>query len=133
MIDKRFLNFRNYSTFKSYLDAGEIRQDSIVFVADENKTLIWTHGKEYLCGGGEVSEAILTLLNAKVDKSALRTLTTTRYQQLVDNDQVDPNTYYFTYEGEDEEEHTGWVFGDTFPAIFTERWAFGGTFPITLT
>lgn len=104
-----------------------------MFVADENRTLIWTHGKEYLCGGGNVSEAILALLNAKVDKSALRTLTTTRYQQLVDNNQVDPDTYYFTYEGEDEEEHTGWVFGDTFPVIFTEQWAFGKTFPITLT
>lgn len=131
MIDKRFLNFINYNTFKRYLDAGEIRQDSIVFVADENRTCIWTHGKEYLCGGG-TSEATLELLNNKVDKQSLVTLTTSRYQQLVDNGQVDPNVYYFTYEGEDEEEHTGWHFGDTFPVIFTNEWEFNGTFPINL-
>lgn len=132
MINKRFLNFINYSTFKRYLDAGEIRQDSIVFVADENKTLIWTHGKEYLCGKQEISEAILNLINSKVDKQSLITLTASKYQRLVDNDQVDPDVYYFTYEGEDEEEHTGWVFGDTFPVIFTDKWEFGKTFPINL-
>jgi len=58
------------------------------------------------------------------------TLTQAQYQELVDNNQVEHNTYYFTYEGEPETE--GWHFGDPFPIILTDTWEFGGTFPITL-
>lgn len=58
------------------------------------------------------------------------TLAQSQYQELVDNNQVDRNTYYFTYEGEPETDE--WHFGDTFPIIFKGTWEFGGTFPITL-
>ena len=58
------------------------------------------------------------------------TLTQGQYQDLVDNNLVDRNTYYFTYEGMPESDE--WHFGDPFPIIFTETWEFGGTFPITL-
>ena len=59
------------------------------------------------------------------------TLTKNRYNSLVENDLIDPETYYFTYEGEEPSGET-WHFGDHFPIIFTETWEFGGTFPITL-
>lgn len=62
------------------------------------------------------------------DIPKLVTLTIQQYQALGDN--VDPNTYYFTYDGE--EEPSNWVFGDRFPVIFTNTWTFGGTFPIKL-
>jgi hypothetical protein len=58
------------------------------------------------------------------------TLTAEEYESLVRTNMVDPNTYYFTYEGE--APSTDWHFGDNFPIIFTDNWAFGGTFPITL-
>jgi hypothetical protein len=58
------------------------------------------------------------------------TLTQGQYRELVDNNLVDRNTYYFTYEGMPESNE--WRFGDPFPIIFTETWEFGGTFPITL-
>lgn len=58
-------------------------------------------------------------------------LTQEQYQELVNNNQVERNTYYFTYEGEPETE--GWHFGDPFPIILTGTWEFGGTFPITFT
>lgn len=58
------------------------------------------------------------------------TLAQSQYQELVDNNQVDRNTYYFIYEGEPETDE--WHFGDTFPIIFKGTWEFGGTFPITL-
>lgn len=58
------------------------------------------------------------------------TLAQSQYQELVDNNQVERNTYYFTYEGEPESDE--WHFGDPFPIIFKGTWEFGGTFPITL-
>ena len=64
--------------------------------------------------------------------SKMVTLSASAYQNLVDNNLVDRNTYYFTYEGEDVPEGDTWQFGGTFPIVFTETWAFGGTFPITL-
>lgn len=65
--------------------------------------------------------------------SRMITLTTARYNALVEQELIDPNTYYFTYDGE--EESDTWHFGESFPIILTEgnNWAFGGTFPITLT
>lgn len=51
MINRRFLNFETYGEFQSKLP--EIPQDSIVFV--QSKPCIWTHGKEYVCRGGDAS------------------------------------------------------------------------------
>ena len=47
------------------------------------------------------------------------TLTIQAYERLVEINGVNPDTYYFTYEGEDEA--AGWVFGDTFPVIFSDK------------
>jgi len=77
----------------------------------------------------ELNTAIRNLnITANIPK--LVTLTTSQYQALVDADEIDADTYYFTYEGE--EEPSNWVFGDKFPVTFTNTWTFGGTFPITL-
>jgi len=78
----------------------------------------------------EEMEGILDEYNSR--NSKMVTLSASAYQYLVDNNLVDRNTYYFTYEGEDIPEGDTWQFGDTFPIVFTETWAFGGTFPITL-
>lgn len=78
----------------------------------------------------EEMEGILNEYNSR--NSKMVTLSASAYQYLVDNDLVDRNTYYFTYEGEDVPEGDTWHFGDPFPIIFTETWEFGGTFPITL-
>ena len=59
------------------------------------------------------------------------TLTKTRYDSLVEQELIDPETYYFTYEGKEPSGET-WHFGDHFPIILTGTWEFGGTFPITL-
>lgn len=67
-----------------------------------------------------------------VNSSNMVTLSEEEYQALVAADEVDPNTYYFTYNAADYPEHTTWTFGDKFPITFTEQWAFGGTFPIIL-
>lgn len=56
------------------------------------------------------------------------TLSARAYQLLVDANAVDPNTYYFTYEGDDIQ---SWTFGGTFPITFGSEST--GTFPITLT
>jgi hypothetical protein len=69
--------------------------------------------------------------NASGKATNMITLTKNRYDSLVENDLIDPETYYFTYEGEEPSGET-WHFGDPFPIIFTETWEFGGTFPITL-
>lgn len=66
------------------------------------------------------------------NSSNMVTLSEEEYQALVDADEVDLNTYYFTYNAADYPEHTTWTFGGTFPITFTEQWAFGGTFPINL-
>ena len=59
------------------------------------------------------------------------TLTKTRYDSLVEQELIDPETYYFTYEGEEPSKNT-WHFGDPFPITLTDNWTFGGTFPIRL-
>ena len=45
LIDKRFVHFLTRNAFNTAQTAGEISNDSIVFVADEKR--IWTHGKFY--------------------------------------------------------------------------------------
>lgn len=45
LIDKRFVHFLTRNAFNTAQAAGEISNDSIVFVADEKR--IWTHGKFY--------------------------------------------------------------------------------------
>jgi len=57
------------------------------------------------------------------------TLSASQYQVLVNSNLVDSNTYYFTYE--DEEETTSWTFGNTFPVILAGDGL--GEFPIALT
>ena len=64
------------------------------------------------------------------------TLTESAYQALVEAGEVNPNTYYFTYVEEEQEEpssDTTWHFGDAFPIIFNDKWEFGDNFPIILT
>ena len=78
----------------------------------------------------EEMEGILEEYNSR--NSKMVTLSASAYQYLVDNNLVDRNTYYFTYEGEDEPSGDTWHFGDAFPIVLTDNWAFGGTFPITL-
>ena len=56
------------------------------------------------------------------------TLSEAKYQWLASLNAINPYTYYFTYEGE--EETSNWTFGDTFPIVFGENGI--GTFPITL-
>ena len=77
----------------------------------------------------EINNAIQNL-NITTNVPKLVTLTTSQYQALVDADEVDADTYYFTYDGE--EEPNDWVFGDKFPVTFANTWTFGGTFPIKL-
>ena len=62
------------------------------------------------------------------------TLSKGRYNRLVENDEINPNTYYFTYEGEEGEEGNTWHFGEPFPIVLTNsKWTFGEAFPIILT
>lgn len=64
--------------------------------------------------------------------SRMVTLTTDQYEILVQNNAVQSDTYYFTYEGEPEREL--WQFGDRFPVIFSDNtWGFGDKFPVILT
>nr|DAR36533.1 MAG TPA: hypothetical protein [Caudoviricetes sp.] len=45
MINKRFLNFKTYAEFSRLNESGEIRPESIVWIADTNQ--MWTHGTLY--------------------------------------------------------------------------------------
>lgn len=45
MINKRFLNFKTYAEFSRLKEAGEIRPESIVWIADTNQ--MWTHDTLY--------------------------------------------------------------------------------------
>lgn len=64
--------------------------------------------------------------------SRMVTLTTDQYEILVQNNAVQSDTYYFTYEGEAETDL--WHFGDKFPIILTDQSTPDniGTFPINL-
>ena len=55
MINRRFLNYKLYSSFKRDLNGGQISKDAIVFIQDESHPCIWTHNKEYLCNVGKSS------------------------------------------------------------------------------
>ncbi len=66
----------------------------------------------------------------KPTRSKMLTLTEEEYQQLVQNNEVEEDVYYFTYIPEVDPNAT-WGFGDEFPIIFRDKWTFGGTFPIT--
>lgn len=71
-----------------------------------------------------------------VTNNNMITLTESAYQALVETGEVNPNTYYFTYVEEEQEEpssDTTWHFGDAFPIIFNDKWEFGNNFPIILT
>lgn len=64
------------------------------------------------------------------------TLSTGDYELLVQNNNVDPTVYYFTYEGEVTQPVSGdaWTFGGTFPITFTDGNSSNGigSFPINL-
>lgn len=48
MIKNLLLHYASYSAFQRDLEANEINDNSIVFVADDEHPCIYTHGKEYL-------------------------------------------------------------------------------------
>lgn len=93
---------------------------------------------------GEGIEIVGNTISSRGERMV--TLSQSRYNQLVEQGLINPNTYYFTYEGEEPESYTWhfgdtfpivfnqgeWKFGDSFPIIFMDNWAFGGTFPIIL-
>lgn len=109
-----------------------VREEIINERIDELKALIDDINEKYISWGinenGEGGESNPVPTN----NSSMVTLSDEQYQALVAADEVNPNTYYFTYNAADYPEHTTWTFGDKFPITFTEQWAFGGTFPITL-
>lgn len=45
VIDKKLIHFTNLATFEQRLDAGDIKDTSIVFIQDAKR--IWTHGQYY--------------------------------------------------------------------------------------
>lgn len=45
VIDKKLIHFTNLATFEQRLNAGEIKDTSIVFIQDAKR--IWTHGQYY--------------------------------------------------------------------------------------
>lgn len=47
MINKRFLYYTNRNNFQQALNNGEIDNNSIVFVSDEDGKFIWTQGEEF--------------------------------------------------------------------------------------
>lgn len=73
-------------------------------------------------------------LNMQSDvQSRMVTLSESEYQDMVQNNTVDPTVYYFTYES-GATNTTTWVFGGTFPVTFTDGNSSNGigTFPINL-
>lgn len=111
-------DFANYVEIVEQLKRDFERYKSVITVTDSFVTR-------------DEMDSILDEYNSR--NSKMVTLSASAYQYLVDNDLVDRNTYYFTYEGENIPEGDTWHFGDPFPIILTDNWAFGGTFPITLT
>lgn len=55
MINRRFLNYKHYSSFLRDLNDEQISQDAIVFIQDESHPCIWTHGKEYMANTSTTS------------------------------------------------------------------------------
>ena len=62
MINRRFFNYKLYSSFLRDLNDDQISEDAIVFIQDESHPCIWTHGKEYTSNIGKtsLSEGVLT-------------------------------------------------------------------------
>ena len=47
MINKQFLYYTDYNNFQQALNNGDINNNSIVFIANEDEKLIWTQGKVF--------------------------------------------------------------------------------------
>lgn len=123
----------------NYAQVGYLNQrlEDLQRIIDEKYVLkkdVYTPGKTW-SSSDVVSMGDTTVVNTGSTGTSssggknMVTLTEARYQWLVGVGAIDPSTYYFTYEGE--EETNNWTFGGTFPIIFGESGV--GTFPITLT
>lgn len=65
LINKRFLYFKTYDAFQSRLDAGAIKNDSIVFI-DEGD-IIWTQGKIFSTSDQDIRDAVGALQENTAD------------------------------------------------------------------
>lgn len=80
MINKRFLNFKTYAEFNRLKEAGEIRPESIVWIADTNQ--MWTHDTLYSSITEEQARKLAGILN---DGAGLKYLTDKlTYEELPD-------------------------------------------------
>lgn len=61
MINKRFLNFKTYAEFDRLKQAGEIRPESIVWIADTNQ--MWTHDAFYNSITKEQAEKLAKIIS----------------------------------------------------------------------
>lgn len=59
---ENLINFKKYEDFKASMEAGEIKETSIVFIEDQKK--IYTHGTEF---DGSISSAPITDLTEILD------------------------------------------------------------------
>lgn len=59
---ENLINFKKYEDFKAAVEAGEIKNDSIVFIDDKQK--IYTHGVEF---DGSISSEPITDLTEILD------------------------------------------------------------------
>lgn len=62
MINKRFLNFKTYAEFDRLKQAGEIRPESIVWIADTNQ--MWTHDAFYNSITKEQAEKLAKIIDS---------------------------------------------------------------------
>lgn len=80
MINKRFLNFKTYAEFDRLKEAGEIRPESIVWIADTNQ--MWTHDTLY---SSITEEQVRKLAGILTDGAGLKYLTDKlTYEELPD-------------------------------------------------
>lgn len=80
MINKRFLNFKTYAEFDRLKEAGEIRPESIVWIADTNQ--MWTHDTLY---NSITEEQARKLAGISTDGAGLKYLTDKlTYEELPD-------------------------------------------------
>lgn len=61
MINKRFLNFKTYAEFDRLKQAGEIRPESIIWIADTNQ--MWTHDTFYNSITKEQAEKLAKIIS----------------------------------------------------------------------
>lgn len=61
MINKRFLNFKTYAEFDRLKQAGEIRPESIIWIADTNQ--MWTHDAFYNSITKEQAEKLAKIIS----------------------------------------------------------------------